>query len=265
MKRLSATLFFASILIISSCTKDKIKVEYISIEATIADTIMMAGEYQHAKQYFTYPQINGMQNRSVQDSINNRLKIADFNQLKNDATYSEVKYVKKINEASFPIMYSYQKVEIYYISNDFISYGGITEFAGGAHPSFVLQPATTIDVNTLKPIDLDKLFTGDYKAIFREYIMKSEQLQDYKSDGMIQYDEFGGNCDDILDVILANLDTTNTTGNMILTNKSISILQKDFRDFGCAEYQRGIIEVSIPYSSLKKNINKMGYIQPFLK
>ncbi|MDR1226535.1 MAG: DUF4163 domain-containing protein [Prevotellaceae bacterium] len=249
----------------SACKHEQPCVKYTNISATLSTNIDYPEGAVYPVQYFQYPQVSGLKNKTSQDSINKWLKNADLKTLQKSADYSTVKLVNDINPNTFGRIYSYEHVRVYNVTQDFISYGGMVEYAGGAHPSFVLYPATTISIKTLKPLTLSDLLTGDYQRVFKEYIQKNPQLKQYASDGKVTTDEFGSACDDILDSLLLSVDGISATANMIITDSSLTILQTDFRSFGCPEYLRAVLEINVPYSALQQYIKPNGILQKVIK
>ncbi len=251
--------------IVCSCETSKPEVTYTSIEATLAEPIKFDSDVEYARQTYRFPQISSMQNKVAEDSLNRLFKLANITQLQQDNNYINVHLLADNTTPEYGRMYSHESITVYYVDNDLVSFGGMTEYAGGAHPSFTLLPGKTVAVKTLAPIELTALFTGDYKNFFKQKIAASEQLKEYTSDGMITLNEFGNACNDVLDALLLQMDSTTTTVNMVVTDSALSILQVDFRDFGCPEVMRAVIEIRIPYSELTPYINPKGYLSRFKK
>jgi len=247
-----------------SCQTSQPEVRYTTIEATPAQAIKFGGEVEYAKQTFRYPQIIGMKNEAAQDSLNRLFKLADITQLNADSSYINVRQLSNDAVPEYGRMYSHDELTVHYVDNDFVSYSGMTEFNGGAHPSFVLHHGKTLAVSTLSPIKLNALFSGDYKHFFKQKIIASTQFKSFTNNGVVTLNEFGSACDDMLDALLLQMDTVTTTANMVVTDSAVSILQVDFRDFGCPEVMRGVVEVSIPYAQLKPYINPKGYLNRFI-
>ncbi len=247
------------------CHTSQPEVHYTTIEATIAQAIETGGSMEYPTQAYCYPQLSGMKNVAAQDSLNRRLKLADAATLSADSTYSKVTVGQGKRQLKFGRMYSHAWAEVSYVDNDLVSYYGMEEYDGGAHPSFVLHKGQTLAVSTLKPIPLSDLFTGDYKEFFKQQIRSSEQLKGFTSDGIVTLNEFGNPCDDVLDALLLQMDSVSTTANMLVSDSTLSILQVDFRDFGCPEVMRGVVEVRIAYPLLQPYIKANGYLSRFLK
>ena len=252
----------------SGCTSQP-EVRYTIIDATLKQAVAFGSEAEYAKQIYRYPQISGMKNRWAQDSLNRLLKLADMAEIIADSSYGEIIGTFNAPPQHTPTvargrMYSHDEIEVRYVDNALVSYSGMMEFDGGAHPSFQLRHGTTLAVATLAPIPLSDLFADDYKAFFKQQIIASPQLNSFASDGAVTLNELGSACDDVLDALLLEMDSATTTANMVVTDSAVSILQVDFRDFGCPEAMRGVVEVSIPYALLKPYINPKGYLNRFI-
>jgi hypothetical protein len=246
------------------CQTSQPEVRYTTIEATLAQAIKFGNEVVYAKQIFRYPQISGMKNKAAQDSLNYLFMLVDIAQLRADSSYINIHQLSDSAVLEHGRMYSHDKVTVHYVDNNLISYSGMMEFNGGAHPSFVLHHGKTLAVATLTPIRLDDLFTGDYKTFFKQQIAASKQFENFTSDGVVTLDEFGSACYDMLDALLQQMDSVTTTANMVITDSAVNILQIDFRDFGCPEFMRDVVEVSIPYALLKPYINSKSYLNRFI-
>jgi hypothetical protein len=248
------------------CQTSMPEVRYTNIEATSAEAITFADNVvEHAKQTYQFPQVSGMKNRTAEDSLNRLFKLVDLAALKADSAYINVHTFPDDIEPQYGRMYSNEYIRVHYADNDLISFSGMQEYAGGAHPSYTLLPGKTLAVGTLAPIALGDLFKGDYKRFFKQQVAASAQLKDFESDGEVTLNELGNACYDVLDALLLHMDSVTTTANMVVTDSAISILQVDFRDFGCPEVMRAVVEVSIPYAQLQAYINPKGYLKRFIK
>ncbi|MDR0712465.1 MAG: DUF4163 domain-containing protein [Prevotellaceae bacterium] len=248
-----------------SCKTESKHISYTTISATLNEPVMMYSDTFYPKQIFRYPQLHNMSNAVAQDSLNRLFKLADFDALQADTHYSNVHHADNTYSPILEYMYSFDRIHISYLSDEIISYSGMQEYSGGAHPSYTLYKARTIALNTLQPIPLEDVFVGAYKSFFKAQIAASKQLAKFTSNDTIAYDELGSACGDILDALLLQIDTVNTTGNMLVSDTTLSILQADFRDFGCPEVMRGVIEVRIPYHALAPYINPKGQLRKFLR
>ena len=259
---------FLSLLVVAalagSCHTLQPTVEYTTVEATLAQPIAVGNAVEYVKQTFCYPQLSGMKNRATQDSLNRLLQRVNLAQLSADSSYTNVRQLSSDAVPEYGRMYSHDEVRVHYVDNDLVSYSGMTAFDGGAHPSFVLRHGATLAVATLAPIRLSELFVDDYKAFFKQQIAASKQLAGYTGDGVVTLNELGVACDDLLDALLLRMDSVTTTANMVVTDSALSILQVDFRDFGCPEVMRGVVEVSIPFALLKPYVNPKGYLYRFV-
>lgn len=261
------TLLFLTIAILAySCQTSKPEVRYTNIEATSAEAITFAENVvEHAKQTYRFPQVSGMKNKVAEDSLNRLFKLVDLASLKADSSYINVHTFPDSVTPQYGRMYSNEYITVHYVDNDLISFSGMQEYDGGAHPSFELLPGKTLAVGTLDPIALSDLFVGDYKDFFKQQIAASAQLKDFESDGEITLNEFGNACYDVLDALLLRMDSVTSSANMVVTDSAVSILQVDFRDFGCPEVMSDVVEVRIPYAQLQAYINPRGYLKRFIK
>ncbi|MDR2813229.1 MAG: hypothetical protein LBB79_01010 [Prevotellaceae bacterium] len=253
----------AATLLPYSC-KTAPEISYTNISATLNDSIVIDSNVFYPKQIYRYPQLRNMPNATAQDSLNRLFKLADFDALQADPQYADV---LRLDSASYPeneYMFSFEWIQVSYLSDELISYSGMKEYSGGAHPSYELCKARTLALNTLQPIPLEELFVGDYKSFFKAQAASSKQLAGFASNDTIEYDELGSACNDILDAVLLHIDTMSASGNMLVSDTALSILQVDFRDFGCPEVMRSVIEVRIPYHTLAPYINPKGQLRQFL-
>ncbi|MDR1341900.1 MAG: DUF4163 domain-containing protein [Prevotellaceae bacterium] len=262
---LNLSIATAMTLLAYSCQTAPERISYTTISATLNDPVAATNDSAvYPKQIYRYPQLHNMDNAVAQDSLNRMFRLADYDALQADAQYS-VQLIDSVIHPEQEYLYSFEWIQVSYLNDELISYSGMQEYSGGAHPSYALYKARTIALNTLRPIPLHDLFTGDYRAFFREQAASSEQLAQFVSNGVIECDELGSACSDILDVLIQYIDTVSTTGNMLVGDTALSILQVDFRDFGCPEFMRDVIEVRIPYHKLAPYINPKGYLRKFLK
>ncbi|MDR1417535.1 MAG: DUF4163 domain-containing protein [Prevotellaceae bacterium] len=248
-----------------SCQTAPEHISYTTISATLNDPVTIEGNKFYPKQVYRYPQLSNMSNAIAQDSLNRMFRLADYDALQADTQYTSVELVDNVGHIEQEYLYSFEWIQISYLNDELISYSGMQEYSGGAHPSYTLCKARTIALNTLQPMLLQDLLVGDYKSFFKEKMAASEQLSQFVSNGVIEYDELGSACNDILDVMLQQIDTVSTTANMLVSDTALSILQADFRDYGCPEVMRSVIEVRIPYYELAPYINPKGYLRNFLK
>ncbi|MDR3365555.1 MAG: DUF4163 domain-containing protein [Prevotellaceae bacterium] len=251
-------------LLAGSCQSAPEHISYTNISATLNDSITLDGNVFYAKQFYRYPQLRSMANAAAQDSLNRLFKLADFDALQADAHYISVQRSDSISNLDNEYLYSFDWLQVSYLNDELISYSGMTEYSGGAHPSYELRKARTLALNTLQPIPLEEMFVGDYKSFFKAQSASSGRLAGFKSNDSIEYDELGSACGDILDALLLHIDTMTASDNMLVGDTALSILQADFRDFGCPEVMRNVIEVRIPYSTLAPYINPNGPLRHFL-
>ncbi|MDR0413927.1 MAG: DUF4163 domain-containing protein [Prevotellaceae bacterium] len=248
-----------------SCQTPQEHVSYTTISATYNEPVTIDGGTFYPKQIYRYPQLYNMSNATAQDSLNRMFRLADYEALRADTQYVNVQLLDNASCPEQERFYSCEWIQVSYLSDELISYSGMQEYSGGAHPSYALLKARTIALNTLSPIPLRDLFTGDYRSFFREQVVSSKQLAQFVDNGVVEYDELGSVCGDILDALLQHIDTVSTTDNMLVGDTALSILQVDFRDYGCPEFMRNVIEVRIPYHELAPYINPKGYLRKFIK
>lgn len=255
----------AMTLLAYSCQTAPEYITYTTIRATLSEPVITEIDTIYPTQIYRYPQLHNMDNIAAQDSLNRMFRLADYEALQADTQYDSVRLVDSVIYSELGYFYSSEWIEVSYLNDELISYNGMLEYSGGAHPSYELYKARTIALNTLRPIPLHDLFIGDYKSFFREQVVASKQLAQFVSNGVIEANEWGNVCNDILDALLQHVDTVSTTANMLVSDTTLSILQVDFRDFGCPEFMRNVIEVRIPYHELAPYINPKGYLRKFLK
>jgi hypothetical protein len=267
MKNISVIFAVATLVAALGCNAPLPEVSYTTISATVNDPIKLDEVPHYPKQIYCYPTVSGMSSAAVQDSLNRLFKIADLSLLRADSQYVNVQEIDSYGYPESDRFFSYEWLKVSYISNELVSYSGMEEFDGGAHPSYTLRKGHTIALSNFRPIPLDNLFKGDYRQFFKQKIAALLQTFDleFEGNGTVEPDEFGSTCGDVLDVLLLRMDTVSTTANMLLSDSTLSILQVDFRDFGCPEAMRGVIEVCIPYSELVPYINRAGYLRRFIK
>jgi hypothetical protein len=255
----------AAALLVCSCQTAPEHISYTTICATLNAPLTIGNNVFYPKQAYRYPQLYNMANTAAQDSLNRMFRLADYGVLQADTMYADVQLIDDVNFLQEEYLYSFEWIQISYLNDKLISYSGMQEYSGGAHPSYTLYKARTIELSTLKPIPLHDLFMGDYKSFFRARVASSQQLAQFTANGAIEYDEMSSACDDILDALLLHIDTISNTANMLVGDTALSILQVDFRDYGCPEVMRNVVEVRIPYHELAPYINPKGYLQELLK
>jgi hypothetical protein len=254
----------AATLLTGSCQPTQEHISYTTISATLNEPVALGDTVFYPKQYYRYPQLHNMSNVVAQDSLNRLFKLADFDALQADTQYLSVQRVDSAAPHGRDYMYSFEWIQISCLTDELISYSGKAEYSGGAHPSYNLRKAHTIALNTLQPVPLDDLFVGDYRSFFKAQVAASKQLAEFVSNDTIEYDEWGDLCSDVLDALLAHVDTVSTSANMLVGDTALIILQVDFRDFGCPEVMRSVVEVRIPYRALAPYINAKGPLRHFL-
>ncbi|MDR0687095.1 MAG: DUF4163 domain-containing protein [Prevotellaceae bacterium] len=252
-------------LLVCSCQTAPEHISYTTICATLNAPVTIDNNVLYPKQAYRYPQLYNMANTAAQDSLNRMFRLADYGVLQADTMYADVQLIDDVSFLQEEYLYSFEWIQISYLNDKLISYSGMQEYSGGAHPSYTLYKARTIELSTLKPIPLHDLFRGDYKSFFRARVASSQQLAQFTANGAIEYDEMNSACDDILDALLLHIDTISNTANMLVGDTALSILQADFRDYGCPEVMRNVAEVRIPYHELAPYINPKGYLQELLK
>ncbi|MDR3189164.1 MAG: DUF4163 domain-containing protein [Prevotellaceae bacterium] len=250
---------------VCSCQRAPEQITYTTISATLNEPVAMVDTVFYPKQIYRYPQLRNMDNTVAQDSLNRLFKLADFDALQADTQYSGVQRLDNEAAPEHDYMYSFEWIRVSYLSDELISYSGMTEYSGGAHPSYELRKARTVALSTLQPIPLEEMFVGDYKTFFREQAAASKQLAGFASNDTVEYDELGSACGDILDALLLHINAMTTSENMLVSDTTLSILQADFRDFGCPEVMRGVVEVRIPYRTLAPYVNPKGPLRQFLR
>ena len=254
----------AATLLVCSCQAPQEPIRYTTICATLNEAVAVGDTVCYPRQFYRYPQLHRMANTAAQDALNRLLKLADFDDLQADAQYRNVQRLDSLPSFEHEYMYSCDRIQISCLNDELISYSGLTEYSGGAHPSFALRKARTLALNTLQPIPLNDLFVGDYRPFFKACLASSEQLAGFVSNNTVELNEWDASCNDILDALLVHVDTMSTSANMLVGDAALSIVQVDFRDFGCPEVMRGVVEVRIPYPALAPYINPAGPLRHFL-
>jgi hypothetical protein len=254
----------AATLIAGSCQTAQEHITYTTISATLNEPIAQFDTVFYPKQYYRYPQLHNMPNTIAQDSLNRLLKPRGLDALQVGTQYLSVQRLDSLPSLEHEYIYSFEWIQVSHLSDELISYSGVTEYSGGAHPSYNLCKARTLALSTLQPIPLEELFVGDYRSFFKAQTAASKQLAEFVSNDTIEYDEWGTPCSDVLDALLRHIDTVSASGNMLVGDTALSILQVDFRDFGCPEVMRSVIEVRIPYPALAHYINAKGPLRHFL-
>lgn len=255
----------AATLLMYSCQAPQEHIRYTTIGATLNERVVGFDDAPvYPKQYYRYPQLHNMPNAAAQDSLNRLLKLADFDALQADTQYLNVQRLDSLPSLEHEYIYAVEWIEISCLNDELISYSGMAEYSGGAHPSFDLYNARTLALNTLQPIPLDDLFVGDYRPFFKAQVAASKQLAKFVSNGAVEYDAEATLCSDVLDALLVHVDAMTTSANMLVSDTALSILQVDLREFGCPEYLRSVVEVRIPYRALAPYINPKGPLRHFL-
>ncbi|MDD2585787.1 MAG: stalk domain-containing protein [Syntrophomonadaceae bacterium] len=143
----------------------------------------IASNSEAAQVKLSIPQIDGLQDKAVQNSINERFEKKAL-QFKEETFEGLDEYVKDAKKEGWPIR-TYEALTNYrvtYSKDDLLSlYADYYSYTGGAH-GFTDRVHSNIDLNTGKELQLKDLFKAgvDYKGIINNEIKRQMQLDPEK-------------------------------------------------------------------------------------
>lgn len=224
------------------------------------DTSDIVGDYR-TEQTIIYPQIYGMKNKCLQDSLNSKFRFELEYSSGNEIIHtlyvdsglspnftvdsSKIKTIRRFNSKHFPDEYSafYTCTTLFLTDDRFLSICTREEEEGNqaAHPNFS-EDNGTIDLTDGGIVCLETLFKGNYLDEIRR-LMKETRLEE---DDTSSWNK--SMCTPKQDWINR---INPTTGVAKITTNSIT-LKADTRDFGCPEVARDIMTIDIPLIKLDK-------------
>lgn len=187
------------------------------------------------------PVIEGLKNTALMNQINSEFeqKALDFKAEAEKLTKANVEDSKK---QGWPIRTGSVNTEYQAgINNNGTLYISVTyyQYTGGAHGDY-FKESLNLDLKNEKQLALKDLFSGDYKQVMAEEILK--QMNNEK--------------DQLFPETLTDFKATDDL-NFYLADDALVIY---FNIYEIAPYARGIVEYKIPYSQLKDVLNQ-SYVE----
>ncbi len=235
-------------------TDDDIKIEYFRHVSVREEKIIDNGKDMYINVY-NFPQISGLINIKAQKRLNNIFNIADIslNEIKPE---SKAEYLERHSPGINKFNYTGEFCSINFINQKMVSYT-TAEYLRASFSSSRSYWSNnfTIDIKTGKPVDLDKIFQGNYKSLFKEYVCKSEALKQVQADSIDSLV--------VADKLIEKIEKMHNTEGMIFYPDYITIISLEAGDLN--KNAKGDVIVSIPRQDLKPYIHPKGYLAAWLK
>lgn len=223
------------------------------------DTSDIVGDFQ-TEQTIIYPQIYGLKNKKLQDSLNsefrfnlryntgdgvvNTIYIASGQTANLKVDSSKVKIIRKFNSKHFPDEYSVfnTSTTVFVTDNRYLSICTREEQEGNmaAHPNFS-EYNDVLDLTNGEIVTLETLFEGNYLEDVKK-IMKAKLFEN-------DITESNNSMCTPKQTWIKSINSKTAIAK--ITSDKIS-LSADTRNFGCPEVSRNIMTIDIPLNELNK-------------